>query len=769
MKNNVILLWSVIALMLSAHTIAQDTVYSKVKIFINNPSEIERLVELGIDLDHPEFEKDNSISLFLNAWEMNMLSEQQFNYKVIIPDFREFYATLVQNDQGQIATMQRSASVADGFDLGSMGGFYTFSEVEGKLDEMFQNYPNLVTSKVSIGTTLEGRPIWMVKISDNPTIDEPEPAVYFDGLHHAREPLSMATCINFMFWLLENYDSDPSVQFLVNSRELYFVPVVNPDGYVYNEQTDPNGGGLWRKNRRPDPGGCVGVDLNRNYAFGYNNNGNCSSGDPCSGTYRGPSAFSEPETTAVSNFMNQVAPNTGFSIHSTAGSYLMPYGFDTSPPAFEIYSEWASSFLDGNDYPYGVTFQMLGYTSCGTTRDYMHSEGIYGWTPEIDGDGFWPTPSTIFDLVGENVRPMYYQSFIAGGYLDVQSHTQIGDALPGGSFDLVVEIKNVGVGASAEIVSVILEASVPEVMVPTASSYGTVAARSKKDNAANPFTISIDPSFTGTSFLITASTYQDGVLNEVKEIPILVGNATPLFTDDAENGSASWNASGNGISWGQVADDSYSGDFSFGDSDGGNAENNSLNYFELSQSFDFTQTITPVVSFATKWSLEGPDYAAFQISTDVGTTWVDLQEFNENNDWTNLVFVLDDYKNFTDVRFRFKMFTDNSLPADGFYFDDFRLMDYDTDILGYDPVENSAIRVYPNPFNSEISISMPAGVDYADYKFSLFDLAGRQIQTDLIKSSNTVILSTPLSAGIYFLKVYDKHNKIVLAEKMIKN
>ncbi len=178
------------------------------------------------------------------------------------------------------------------------------------------------------------------------------------------------------------------MQYLVNNRELYFVPVVNPDGYVYNETTDPNGGGLWRKNRNVDAGGCVGVDLNRNYGFGFNNNADCSSGDPCSGVYRGTGPFQESETQAVSNLLSQIQPKTAFSTHSTAGTYLMPYGYDTSPPDFEIYSEWAYEFLDENDYTYGVTFQILNYTSCGTTRDYLHSEGIYGWTPEIDGLGF---------------------------------------------------------------------------------------------------------------------------------------------------------------------------------------------------------------------------------------------------------------------------------------------------------------------------------------------------------------------------------------------
>ena len=767
-KNDIVLLFGF--LLISFFVKAQQQVYSKVKVYYDTAVEIERLASLGFDIDHPEIGKDNSIGFFVNEDELRQLEYQQFDYEIVIPDYRAFYATMVENDQPKLLNMTRSNNVADGFGLGSMGGFYTLAEVEAKLDEMLLNYPNLVTPKTNIGNSLEGRPIWMVKISDNPNIDEPEPAAYFDGLHHAREPLSMATNINYMFWLLENYDTDPAVQFLVNNRELYFVPVVNPDGYVHNEQIDPNGVGLWRKNRRNSPGGCIGVDLNRNYSFGYNHNSDCSSGDPCSNTYRGTGPFSEPETTVISNFLAQIEPKMGFSIHSTAGSYLMPFGFDTSPPAFGIFSEWASAFLNENDYPYGVTFQMLGYTSCGTTRDYFFSEGIYGWTPEIDGDGFWPTPSTIFDLVGENVRPMYYQSWIAGAYLDVQSHTQLGDALIGSSFDLIVEVKNVGVGAGADVVSVVLEASSPFVSVSTASGYGTVLPREKKDNSSSPFTIEIDPSFPDSSFTLTASTYQDGVLNEIEHIPVLVGDHTVLFYDDAENGPPQWIAGGNGMSWGQVDDDSYSGDFSYGDSNGGNSENNSLNFFELDLAFDFTGLENPVITYAAKWSIEEDDRAAFQVSIDGGTNWTDLREYTTNNDWKNEVVLLDDFTGFSDVRFRFELITDNFLPGDGFYFDDFRILEYDTEILDSGQILEQRLAIFPNPFKDEFTIEL--GGHYSGYSWGvkLYDLQGRVIPTEEIHSDNSIKLSVTgtLARGVYFLKVIDRSENTVLTRKLIK-
>src|SRR6185295_16579494 len=114
----------------------------------------------------------------------------------------------------------------------------------------------------SIGKSVEGRDLWMVKISDNVGTSENETQVLFDALHHAREPVSMETTLVFMQNLLAGYGTDPEATYIVDNRELYFVPVVNPDGYEYNRQTDPNGGGMWRKNRQ----GGYGVDLNRNYA-----------------------------------------------------------------------------------------------------------------------------------------------------------------------------------------------------------------------------------------------------------------------------------------------------------------------------------------------------------------------------------------------------------------------------------------------------------------------------------------------------------------------
>ena len=756
----------------SIPVLSQEVVYSKVKVILEDASEVGRLAGLDFDLDHPEFEGEDSILLYVTQEEITRLRYHNFELEIVIPDFSEYYDQMLRDDALNIQNMTRSAFVADGFDLGSMGGFYTFAEMVAKLDEMKTNYPDLITAKSSIGTSVEGRAIWMVKISDNPDIDEEEPAAYFDGVHHAREPLAMATTINYMFWLLENYETDPMVKFLVDNRELYFVPIVNPDGYVYNEEINPEGGGLWRKNRNPNGGGlCIGVDLNRNYSFGYAANESCSSTNPCSGIYRGTTPFSEPESTAVRDFLSMIQPNTAFSTHSTAGSYLMPYGFDTSPPDFEIYSEWASAFLDDNDYPYGVTFQMLGYTSCGTTRDYLHSEGIYGWTPEIDGDGFWPPPSTIFELVDENLRALFYQSWISGAYLDVQSHTQIGNALPGESFQLVVEIKNTGVGAEAQNVSVILSTSNSDVTVPTANDYGVLAARTKKDNNTSPFIITLDPSFVGSSFDLTITTYQDAVANESIDIPIFVGEGTTLFFDDAENGSGNWIASGNGIPWSEVGDDSYSGNFSFGDSNGGNGENNTSNDFLLDQAFNFDIDFRPVVSFASKWSIESDDNVKFQISPDDGISWTTLKEYSRNNNWGVELFDLNAYSGLAEVRFRFTMDTDGFIPGDGFYFDDFAVTVYDNDTLGGNEIISEDIVVYPNPFSNDgFRIQTPYDILSDISAIQMKDVLGRNIELEFSAANNTIEVTetATLSQGIYFISLLNTKGGVLAVKKLIK-
>ena len=117
--------------------------------------------------------------------------------------------------------------------------------------------------------------------------------------------MSYMNLFYYMYWLLENYNIDPLASYIVNNRELWFIPAINPDGLVYNQSIAPNGGGMEENMLETCNSSVDGVDLNRNYSYmwAYDNDG--SSPDGCSETYRGSSPFSEPETQVVRSFVEE--------------------------------------------------------------------------------------------------------------------------------------------------------------------------------------------------------------------------------------------------------------------------------------------------------------------------------------------------------------------------------------------------------------------------------------------------------------------------------
>ena len=105
-------------------------------------------------------------------------------------------------------------------------------ELNDRFDELQAEYSNIISERVILGQSIEGRDIWAFKVSDNPGNDEDEPEVLFTALTHAREPVGMMNLIYFVQLLGDEYGSDPELTYLVDNREIWFLPVVNPDGYV---------------------------------------------------------------------------------------------------------------------------------------------------------------------------------------------------------------------------------------------------------------------------------------------------------------------------------------------------------------------------------------------------------------------------------------------------------------------------------------------------------------------------------------------------------
>lgn len=344
-----------------------------------------RLFELGLDL--PEAIPGPDVTVVGTDAEKEWLEAQGYTVSYELRDATRHFATRAQ------------AAGAT-----SMGGFRTLSESMAAIDSLVTLYPGIVSTKLTIGTTLEMRPIYAIRISDNPNTDEAEPAVLFTGIHHAREPMSAHIVIHTMQQLASNYGTDSLITSLVNGREIWFIPFVNPDGYFFNEVIAPAGGGMWRKNRR-DNGATFGVDPNRNYGYhwGWDNVG--SSPSPSSETYRGTSGFSEKETQAVRDFVS-ARPNIriAFNYHSYSNLLLWAPGFETSyTPDQALFAAIADSVTSWNNYKATPGWGL--YLTNGDADDWFYfGRNVLAFTPEVGtgGDGFWPDPSRIGPLTDEN-------------------------------------------------------------------------------------------------------------------------------------------------------------------------------------------------------------------------------------------------------------------------------------------------------------------------------------------------------------------------------
>ncbi len=207
--------------------------------------------------------------------------------------------------------------------------YHNYPEMVAEIQAAEAAYPDLV-HVFSIGKSFQGRDIWAAKISDNVAIDEPEPEILVDALHHAREHLTVEQALYLLRMLTTDYATDATVKRLVDSREIWIVFALNPDGFVYDLTGKPYR--AWRKNRQPNAGSkAIGTDINRNYSYGWRCCGG-SSGSPSSITYRGRSAFSTPEARAIRDFVQSRVVDgrqqirAHITLHTNGQLVLWPYG-----------------------------------------------------------------------------------------------------------------------------------------------------------------------------------------------------------------------------------------------------------------------------------------------------------------------------------------------------------------------------------------------------------------------------------------------------------
>jgi len=287
--------------------------------------------------------------------------------------------------------------------------YHNYAEMTADINAIVAAHSSIVR-KISLGTSYEGRDIIALKISDNVATDENEPEVLYNAHQHAREHLTVEMALYLAHLYADNYGSDSRITNIVNTREIWILPDVNPDGGEYDIATGSYRS--WRKNRQPNSGSsAVGTDLNRNWGYNWGCCGG-SSGTPSSETYRGPSAFSAPETQVFRNFVQsrvvggvqQIKTNIDF--HTYSELVLWPYGYTTANTAPGLSADQERTFrLLGQQMAAtnGYTPEQSSdlYITDGDSLDWMWgTQGIFAYTFEMypvngSSQGFYPPDEVI--------------------------------------------------------------------------------------------------------------------------------------------------------------------------------------------------------------------------------------------------------------------------------------------------------------------------------------------------------------------------------------
>jgi len=255
------------------------------------------------------------------------------------------------------------------------------------IDEIAAEFPTYA-NVFSIGRSTQGRDMKVIKVG---SLGVNKPSIWVDAGIHAREWIAPATATWIINELLRN---NSQYRDILNGVDFYFLPSANPDGYKFSHTTTR----MWRKTRsdQSSPIGCMGVDPNRNFEYGYGGPG--TSTDKCSDIYRGPNAWSEPETKAIRDFIlgnPNINWQVSLSVHSYSQVWISPWGdsYDFPPdyPAHKALGIAATDALravHGTNYEVGTVTELLS-PGAGGSDDWAYGLGgfPYSYTVELRDRG----------------------------------------------------------------------------------------------------------------------------------------------------------------------------------------------------------------------------------------------------------------------------------------------------------------------------------------------------------------------------------------------
>jgi len=620
-----------------------------------------------------------------------------------------------------------------------------------------------------------------IKITDNPTVEENEPEVQWIGAHHGNETISVEVCYYMIEYLLDNYGSDSDVTWLVNERELWVIPVLNPDGLIAGSRYNGNG-----------------EDLNRNYLSPDGSNVG--------------SAFSEPETQALRDFDIGKNPVTSLTFHSGAEyvNYLWDYSYDPTPdePMLITISNGYSSYTG-----YPVTNGADWYVAVGTCQDWCYdTRGEIDTTIELS-NSFEPPASSIDAICSDNIDAMIYQAKLSGRGItglvtdsgngdpiyatisipeigkDVYTDPDVGDyhrMVESGTYTVVCTaegyptetVYNVTAGLDTFVV-VNFELEPP----PRGTIAGYVTDESMNPIAATVeltdvggFTTTADPA-TGY-YEITqipvgdhdVSASLSGYSSVTREDVLVQEQLTTsedftlhsaVFFDDLESGIGEWTGD-----WSLTTENASSPTHSLTDSPGGDYGNYASTTTTLAGSIDLSGHSEASMSFDLSINTEsGYDYLYVEVSGNGGSSWTQVASYDGvQTSWSTEEIDLTSYAGSSAFKVRFILESDSWVTADGAYVDNIAIFGDPTltDVEEQEYIRRLAVSNYPNPFNRGTSIALELPGEAA-VDLRVFDVSGRLVTT-LVDGERrnagrhefawdgTDERGVPVAAGVYFAR-----------------
>ena len=769
-KSTFLLCFLLIPALLAAQK-STPTRYSRVRIDLHGRP-MSELARLGIEADHGDWVAGQFFQTDLSQTELALVQKAGFQTSILVPDVIAQYEKDLKEHQNVALRSKPCPGVnpayttPSNYTYGSMGGYHTYAEMLAVLDDMAAKFPTLITQRAMVSDTIlthEGRPQWYVKISDNPQMGEAEPQVLFTALHHAREPNSMSQMLFFMWYLLEHYDTDAEVRYLLDNEELYFIPCVNPDGYIYNETTNPGGGGLWRKNRLMVNDSTYGVDLNRNYGFQWGIDDQGSSPEPTYETYRGPAPFSEPETRMVRDFCQAHDFVFTQNYHTKGNLLIYPWAYNATLADSSLWY-FARLFTRENQYKTGITFETVGYAVNGSAEDWMHAErGISSFTPEVGRGGFWPMPDEIDGYNKANLWQNWTTALCAlrFGTVDDRSENYQSSL----NFDLPMRLTRYGFQDGPFKVS--LQALSANVSAVSPASFTLDLQQFKSKDFA--FSASLAPSVQiGEAALFLLRMESGGFVHTDTLRKFYGGTTKSLFSENGNN-TLKWTGS-----WKPTTQSYVSAPASITDSPNTTYPPNANTSLLLTNSIQIPAGARqPVLRFWARWDIEDNyDYVVVQGTgqNQIAVPLCGLHTNPASNAQSGGGFPLYDglqptwveekmdVSDFIGQPFKvsFRLRSDNGQEFDGFYFDDLRVEYTDPTLLKTVvlPLQDFQIKQNePNPATEETTIvwnnhQQVGGI--AD--FLVFDLLGQvyaQTPVDLDAQSAVSLDTKSWPAGIY--------------------